>query len=83
MASWNRKPHGAWHLYGHVHGRFENTGLSIDVGIDNRKGFVGLDNDYHDSYNKPINLYSVVQIMAVKEKLNQDKDGTEVSVNLE
>jgi calcineurin-like phosphoesterase family protein len=20
MASWNKKPHGAWHLYGHVHG---------------------------------------------------------------
>lgn len=83
MASWNRKPHGAWHLYGHVHGRFENTGLSIDVGIDNKKGFVGLDNDNHDSYNKPINLYSVVQIMARKEQLNQDKDNTEVSVDVE
>lgn len=34
LASWNRKPWGSMHLYGHVHGRFQNHGMSIDVGID-------------------------------------------------
>jgi calcineurin-like phosphoesterase family protein len=34
IASWNRKIHGAAHLYGHTHGRFQNTGLSFDVGLD-------------------------------------------------
>jgi len=57
MASWNKKPHGAWHLYGHVHGRFKNTGLSLDVGIDNPE--IGW---------RPINLYEVALIMEQKEK---------------
>lgn len=57
MASWNKKPHGAWHLYGHVHGRFKNSGLSLDVGIDNSE--IGY---------KPINLYEVALIMEQKEK---------------
>ena len=36
MRSWNSSFHGAWHLFGHVHGRMENvnTGLSFDVGVD-------------------------------------------------
>lgn len=36
MRSWNCSVHGAWHLFGHVHGRMENTntGLSLDVGVD-------------------------------------------------
>jgi len=34
IASWNRKVFGAGHLYGHVHGRFQNTGLSFDIGVD-------------------------------------------------
>lgn len=34
IASWERKSQGAMHLYGHVHGRFENEGLSFDVGVD-------------------------------------------------
>ena len=36
MRSWNASFHGAWHLFGHVHGRMENvnTGLSFDVGVD-------------------------------------------------
>ena len=36
MRSWNCSFHGAWHLFGHVHGRMENvnTGLSFDVGVD-------------------------------------------------
>ena len=57
MASWNKKPHGAWHLYGHVHGRFKNTGLSLDVGIDNS-----------EVNFRPINLYEVALIMAKKEE---------------
>jgi calcineurin-like phosphoesterase family protein len=56
LASWNRKPHGAWHLYGHVHGRYKNSGLSLDVGIDNAE--IGW---------KPINLYQVALMMAEKE----------------
>jgi calcineurin-like phosphoesterase family protein len=34
IASWNRKVFGAAHLFGHCHGRFQNTGLSFDVGLD-------------------------------------------------
>lgn len=57
MASWDRKPHGSWHLYGHVHGRYKNPGLSLDVGIDNPE--IGW---------RPINLYEVSLIMADKER---------------
>lgn len=34
IASWERRVHNSWHLYGHTHGRFQNEGLSFDVGID-------------------------------------------------
>lgn len=34
IASWNRKVHGSWHLHGHTHARFQNSGLSFDVGVD-------------------------------------------------
>lgn len=35
MASWNRAYHGAVHLHGHVHGRFDNGRLRrFDVGVD-------------------------------------------------
>lgn len=34
LTSWNRKVHGSMHLYGHVHGRFQNNGMSFDVGLD-------------------------------------------------
>lgn len=57
MASWNKKPHGAWHFYGHVHGRFKNKDLSLDVGIDNSE--IGW---------RPINLWEAAEIMAIKEK---------------
>ena len=63
FASWNRKVHGSWHLYGHVHGRFENTGLSYDVGIDNKD-----DRFKVSGWTRPINLYEVVQIMNEKQK---------------
>lgn len=36
MRVWNRSHHGAWHLYGHSHGRLPElpTSLSMDVGVD-------------------------------------------------
>ena len=34
IASWDRKVHGSFHLHGHTHNRFQNTGLSFDVGVD-------------------------------------------------
>jgi len=39
MRSWNHQHKGAVHLFGHVHGRLEgqDTGNSIDVGIDNQR----------------------------------------------
>ena len=64
MASWDRKVHGSWHLYGHVHDRFANLkpdavelmGLSMDVGIDARTEY----------WCRPINLYEVVLEMYKK-----------------
>jgi len=55
MLSWERRIHGAWHLYGHVHGRNPGIGRSHDVGIDN------LDNLW-----RPRNLYEICQIMSHK-----------------
>ena len=55
MVTWNRKVHGAWHLYGHVHGRYEHPDLAMDVGIDHpRMNFL------------PINLYEVAEYMLDK-----------------
>jgi calcineurin-like phosphoesterase family protein len=36
MRVWNRAHHGAWHLYGHSHGKLPEapTSLSMDVGVD-------------------------------------------------
>jgi calcineurin-like phosphoesterase family protein len=34
LAVWDRKHYGAWHLYGHSHGQYQNGGLSFDVGVD-------------------------------------------------
>jgi calcineurin-like phosphoesterase family protein len=36
MRVWNHSSHGAWHLYGHSHGRLpeQETSLSMDVGVD-------------------------------------------------
>lgn len=78
LASWNRKIHGAWHLYGHVHGRFQNTGLSWDCGIDNKRNEFGI-----FGWLRPINLYEVVQIMNERQKQGFDKDCTEVSVEID
>ncbi len=32
--SWDRSSHGAWQLFGHVHGDMEPYGKSVDVGVD-------------------------------------------------
>lgn len=35
MRSWESSSHGAWHLYGHVHGRIKDPDrYSMDVGVD-------------------------------------------------
>jgi calcineurin-like phosphoesterase family protein len=40
LRSWNRRFHGSWHLYGHVHGRLEAqdlanpSSLTKDIGVD-------------------------------------------------
>lgn len=35
MVSWNKSYHQSWHLFGHTHGKYNNThSLSMDVGID-------------------------------------------------
>ena len=37
---------GAWHLYGHVHGKFDRQplGLSLDVGVDSHDfGPIGME----------------------------------------
>jgi len=77
LASWNRKIHGSWHLYGHVHGRFEASGLSYDVGIDNQNNKFGV-----FGWCRPINLYEVIQIMNEKQKQGIDKDFSESTVEL-
>lgn len=61
MLSWNRRIHGAWHLYGHVHGRNPGVGRSLDVGIDNASNMY-----------RPVNLYEVCMIMALKEAFTED-----------
>lgn len=65
MLSWNRKVHGSWQLYGHVHGRLKNFGHSFDVGIDNPEL-----HEITGGYHRPINLYEVVHIMETKRPLN-------------
>jgi len=34
MRSWPRSHYGAWHVFGHSHGRLGGLGLSHDVGVD-------------------------------------------------
>jgi len=77
MASWNRRIHDSWHLYGHVHGRFQNTGLSWDVGIDNRESRCGV-----FGWCRPINLYEVALIMSEIEVLGLGKDTVDSSVEM-
>ena len=50
LAVWDRKHHGAWHLFGHSHGQYMVGGLSLDVGVD--------DFDF-----QPVHLDNVAHIM--------------------
>jgi calcineurin-like phosphoesterase family protein len=62
--SWNRKVHGSWHLYGHVHGRLAIPGLAFDIGVDNpelRKITGGV--------YRPLNLFEIINLMNEKQKL--------------
>ncbi len=40
LRTWNRRQHGSWHIYGHVHGRLQaedavnDSSLTRDVGVD-------------------------------------------------
>ena len=76
ILSWERKIHGSWMLYGHVHGRLVNLppiiekfmGLSWDAGIDNRSTWIGLDGKIKNAHCRPLNLYDVVEIMYDKSK---------------
>lgn len=74
MASWNRKIHGSWHLYGHVHGRFQAPGLAWDCGIDNRNVACGV-----FGWCRPINLYEVCLIMSERE-LVAENNNSEIDV---
>lgn len=57
IASWH-KAHKYYHLFGHVHGQFENVGKSIDVGIDNIFKLTG---EY-----RPVELYEIIKIIDEK-----------------
>jgi calcineurin-like phosphoesterase family protein len=46
LREWPNAWRGAWHLYGHVHGKFDQQplGLSLDVGVDSHGfGPIGID----------------------------------------
>ena len=71
MLSWNRRIHGSFHLYGHVHGRNPGVGRSHDIGIDNPTNMW-----------RPLNLYQVCEIMVDKpfwdENVPENKDLREI-----
>jgi len=50
LAIWPRSHYGSWHVYGHSHGSFQNTGKSWDVGVDN--------NNY-----TPVSFEQLIEIM--------------------
>ena len=56
MYSWNgkKKIGGNIHLFGHSHGNFNGTGLSMDIGIDTTKNYT------------PRSLDSIIKIMKEK-----------------
>lgn len=69
LASWNRKIHGSWHLYGHVHGRFKNSGLSMDIGLDNPELL-----DITGGLYRPLNLYEIVKVMEERREWIEEKE---------
>jgi calcineurin-like phosphoesterase family protein len=39
MRTWARSHYGAWHLFGHSHGKLSSFGKSFDCGVDNHNYF--------------------------------------------
>jgi calcineurin-like phosphoesterase family protein len=58
FASWERQIHGAIHLHGHSHGRYQGKGKIMDVGVDANQFY-------------PVSLEQVRKFMAGKESLNE------------
>ena len=64
LASWDRKVHGSWHLYGHVHGRLKFPEMTVlDVGIDNPEIL-----EITGGVYRPLNLYEVYLFMKKREE---------------
>jgi len=71
LLSWNRKVHGSWHLFGHVHGRLQtNVGLSFDIGIDNPEL-----HKITGGVHRPLNLFEVIKLMNEKYKIDVEVNG--------
>lgn len=67
--SWNRKVHGSWNLYGHVHGRLNKPfSLSFDIGIDNPEL-----HKITGGVHRPLNLFEVVKLMEDKKRFIGDE----------
>lgn len=58
---WNFMHHGAFHLYGHMHGAYQNRGKSMDVGVDTRDD-LGL-----------YSIYEVVDKLSGKEQIERTR----------
>ena len=63
MRVWNQSSRGAWHLYGHSHGRLpsQGTSLSMDVGVDT-----------HDF--RPWHFDEISEQMASKAEITHDRE---------
>ena len=69
MRTWNKSHYGAWHLYGHCHGKLKDdpTSFSFDVGVDTNNFF-------------PYSFQQIVDKMSKKQYCpNLVKDGRELS----
>jgi calcineurin-like phosphoesterase family protein len=62
MRDWPNAWRGAWHVFGHVHGRFDRDpfGLSLDVGVDSH-GFA------------PVSFAAIAGIMAARIAARDEK----------
>lgn len=62
--AWDGSYHGSFHLFGHVHGRFENIpyGRSMDVGVDPTAWRTG---EY-----RPVNLDEILEILKNRPPIN-------------
>jgi len=62
MQAWHEQHHGAWHVFGHSHGKLTGIGDSLDVGVD-----------AHDLY--PVSFDKVSQIIKHKTNVFDNWDG--------